>query len=63
MLKNLQEIMGGGVEHALVRIWSEDLSEAEAAAIHRRAQRDPKYREELHGSMGSSRGHGGIGGR
>lgn len=51
MLKNLQEIMGGGVEHALVRIWSEDLSEAEAAAIHRRAQRDPKYREELHGSM------------
>ena len=51
MLKNLEEIMGGGVEHALVRIWSEDLSEAEAAAIHRRAQRDPKYREELHGAM------------
>ena len=51
MLKNLEEIMGGGVEHALVRIWSEDLSEAEAAAIHRRAQSDPKYREELHGSM------------
>ncbi len=51
MLKNLQEIMGGGAEHALVRIWSGDFSEAEAAAMHRRAQSDPKYREELHGSM------------
>ena len=51
MLKNLREIMDGDVEHALVRIWSEDLSEAEAAAIHRRVQSDPKYREEFHGSM------------
>ena len=51
MLKNLREIMGGDAEHALVRIWSADLSEAEAAAIHRRVQSDPKYREEFHGSM------------
>ena len=51
MLKSLQEIMGGDAEHALVRIWSEDLTEAEAAAIHRRLQGDPKYREDFHGSM------------
>ena len=51
MLKSLQEIMTGDAEHALVRIWSEDLSEAEAAAIHRRVQGDSKYREEFHGSM------------
>ena len=47
MLKNLQEIMGGDVTHALVRLWSDELSETEAMAIHTRVQRDPKYREEL----------------
>ena len=52
MLKNLQEIMGGRVEHALVRLWSDELSEAEAAAIHNRLQGDSGYREEFHGSMG-----------
>ena len=51
MLKNLQEIMDGGVEHALVHLWSDQLSEAEAAAIHNRVHADPRYREELHGSM------------
>ena len=47
MLKNLQEIMGGDVTHALVRLWSDQLSEAEAAAIHSRGQGDPNYRDEL----------------
>ena len=47
MLKNLQEIMSGDVAHALVRLWSDELSEAEAMAIHSRGQGDPKYREEL----------------
>ena len=50
-MRNLQEIMGGDVEHALVRIWSDQLSEAEAAAIHIRVQGDPKYREKFHGAM------------
>ena len=49
MLKNLQEIVNGDVEHALHRLWSEQLSEAEAAAIHNRVQSDPKYRDDLHG--------------
>ena len=52
MLKNLQEIMDGNVEHALVRLWSDELSEPEAAAIHNRLQRDTVYREEFRGSMG-----------
>ena len=47
MLKNLQEIMGGDVAHALVRLWSDELSETEAMAIQSRSQSDPKYREEL----------------
>ena len=51
MLKNLQEIMGGNVEYALHRLWSEQLSEAEAAAIHCRVQGEPKYREALDGSL------------
>ena len=49
MLKNLEEIMSGGAEHALHRLWSDQLSEAEAAAIHNRVQGDPKYRDEFHG--------------
>ena len=49
MLKNLQEIMGGDVTHALVRLWSDELSEAEVIAIHSRGQGDPRYREELEG--------------
>lgn len=51
MLKNLQEIMGGDVTHAAVRLWSDELSGAEAAAIHERAQGDPQYREELEGLL------------
>ena len=51
MLRNLQEIMGGGVEHALVHLWSDQLSEAETAAIHNRVRGDPKYREVFHGSL------------
>ena len=51
MLKNLQEIVGGGVEHALHRLWSDQLSDAEVAAIHSRAQNEPGYRQELDGSL------------
>ena len=51
MLKNLQEIMDGGVEHALVRLWSDQLSEAEVAAIHNRMQGNPHYRDKLHGIL------------
>ncbi|MCY3814765.1 MAG: FecR domain-containing protein [Gammaproteobacteria bacterium] len=47
MLRNLQEIMGGDIAHALVRLWSDELSEAEAMAVHSRRRSDPKYREEL----------------
>lgn len=49
MLKNLQEIVKGDAENALHRLWSEQLSEAEAAAIHNRVRSDPKYRDDLHG--------------
>lgn len=49
MLKNLQEIVKGDVENALHRLWSEQLSEAEAAAIHNRVRSDPKYRDDLYG--------------
>lgn len=52
MLKNLQEIMNGDVAHALVRFWSEELSEAEAAAIHTQGQRNSRYREDLDGLLG-----------
>ena len=51
MLKNLHEIMNGGAEHALHQLWSEQLSEAEAAAIESRARKDPGYRAELDGSL------------
>ena len=51
MLRSLQEIMRGKAEHALHRLWSEELSDAEAAAIHNRAQGDPKYQEELDGCL------------
>ena len=51
MLKNLQEIMNGEVEDALLHLWSDQLSEAEAAAIRTRVRNDPKYREEFHGSL------------
>ena len=51
MLKNLQEIMSGGAEHALHRLWSDQLTEPEAAVIRNRAARDPKYREELDGLL------------
>ena len=51
MLKNLQEIMSGGAEHALHRLWSDQLTEPEAAAIQNRAAGDPKYQEELDGLL------------
>ena len=51
MLKNLQEILNGRAEHALHRLWSDQLSEAEAAAIDSRARKDSGYREELDGSL------------
>ena len=51
MLKNLREIMSGDAEHALVRLWSDQLSEAESAAIQDRMQGDPKYRNKLHGIL------------
>lgn len=49
MLRTLQDILDGEAEHAVHRLWSDHLSEAEAAAIQRRAQRDPKYGDELRG--------------
>ena len=51
MLKNVQEIMSGDVTHAAVWLWFEELSEAEASAIHTRVQSDPKYREDLDGLL------------
>ena len=51
MLKNVQEIMSGDVTHAAVWLWYEELSEAEAAAIHARVQSDPNYREDLDGLL------------
>ena len=52
MLKNLREIIDGDAGHTLVRFWSEELSEAEAAVIQTRAQNDPNYREDLDGLLG-----------
>ncbi|MDE0422522.1 MAG: FecR domain-containing protein [Gammaproteobacteria bacterium] len=51
MLKNLQEITNGGAEHALHRLWSDQLTEPEAAAIQARAAGDPKYRDDLDGLL------------
>lgn len=51
MLKSLQEILRGDVEHALLHLWSERLSEANAAAIRNRVRNDPKYREAFDGSL------------
>ena len=51
MLKNVQEIMSGDVTHAAVWLWFEELSEAEASAIHTRVQGDPNYREDLDGLL------------
>ena len=47
MLKNLEELMNGEVEYAFLRLWSEQLSEAEAAAIRNRVRKDPAYREKF----------------
>ena len=51
MLKNFQEIMRGDVEHALLHLWSDELSEAEAMAIRARVENNPNYREEFYGSL------------
>ncbi|MYD96351.1 MAG: DUF4974 domain-containing protein [Gammaproteobacteria bacterium] len=50
-MSNLQDLMNGEVEHALLRLWSDGLSTAEAAAIRRRVRNDPKYGDDLHGSL------------
>ncbi|MDE0038676.1 MAG: FecR domain-containing protein [Gammaproteobacteria bacterium] len=50
-MSNLQDLMNGEVEYALLRLWSDGLSTAEAAAIRRRVRNDPKYGDELHGSL------------
>lgn len=47
MLRSLQELMSGNVEHAFLRLWSDQLSEAEAAAIRNRVRNDPEYGEKL----------------
>ena len=47
MLKNLLDIMDGDAEHAAHRLWSDQLTEPEAAAIQARAAGDPKYRDDL----------------
>ena len=52
MLNNLQEFMSGDPAHALVRLWSDQLGEAEAAAIHNRMKRDPQYGDELQDILG-----------
>lgn len=51
MLRNLQDILQGKVEQALLRLWSAQLSEPEAAAIRSRAKADPEYREEYEASL------------
>ena len=47
MLKNLLEIMDGDAEHAVHRLWSDQLTEPEAAAIQARAAGNQKYRHDL----------------
>ena len=51
MLRNLHEIMRGDVEQALLHLFSDRLSEAEAAAMRNRVERDSRYREEFEGSL------------
>jgi len=51
VLKRFREILDGEVEHALLLLWSGQLSGAEAAAIQDRVQGDPRYREEFQGSL------------
>ena len=51
MVNNLKDVIDGDVEDALLRLWSDELSEAEAAAIRTRVRNDPKYREDFHGLL------------
>ena len=51
MLKDLQQIMDGGVEYALLNLWSSPFSETEAAAIRSRAKADSNYRDEYLGLL------------
>ncbi|MYA18056.1 MAG: hypothetical protein F4Z28_15520 [Gammaproteobacteria bacterium] len=51
MLTNLQEIRSGAAEHALHRLWSDELTEPEAAAIQAQSASDPKYRDDLDGLL------------
>lgn len=51
VLKSIQDIMRGDVAYSLLHLWSERLSEAEAAAIRDRVLRDPGHRENLDGSL------------
>ena len=50
MLKSLQEILRGDAEHALHRLWSDQLTASERAAIQNRVQGEPKYRDEFKGT-------------
>ena len=52
MLNNLQEIINGDITHAAVRLWHEELTDAEAAAIQNRVQGEPEYRKDLDGLLG-----------
>ena len=51
MLTDFQAIMRGDVEHALLHLWSDQLSQPEAMAIRTRVQNDPNYREDFFGSL------------
>ena len=51
MLKSLQEILRGDAEHALHRLWSDQLTASERAAIQNRVQGEPKYRDEFKGLL------------
>lgn len=60
MLTNLHEILEGEVEDALLHLWSDQLSEAEAAAIRTRVRNEPKYREEFQSSLAILAGMEGL---
>jgi len=51
VLRSFQEILQGDAEYALRRLWSREFSEAEAMTIRTRVGKDPKYREDLFGSL------------
>ncbi len=54
--------MAGAVERSLVRLWSGQLSKAEAAAIHSRAAADARYREQYLDALQALAGLQGLAG-